>query len=779
MVIAVGLSQFNIALAHLVLHAMYKAGLFLAAGSVLHALGDQQDFRRFGGLVKILPVTYTVMLIASLSLAALPWLSGYYSKDLIIELAYGSYTSLGYLVYLLATIAACFTMLYSVKLLYLTFLTYANAPKGNYEKAHESPWVMTLPLIILGILSVYLGNITRDYFMGLGSQGFGNSIYTHPNHIILIDTEFGVPTINKLLPLILSMLFAILALYLFEKKPLWLLRFNTSNIGQNIYRFFNQRYWFELIYNRCIVKGTLYIGYVTNTILDRGAFELIGPRGAVAGLYKISNYFASFDSGSIARYAFVMFSGLLFMLFTWIMFANPESIIGDSYSSNYSHGISLSIYQSNYIILTGMSYLNCINNIIYYLLNWKNNPDQYNIPNPYILLAGRSDVPSGSGNPSGSGQGGFNSNTGGSNGGGDDDNNKNNKRKHEEGDGDQEIGTSKDKGKGKAVDDGNDYDNNYMSNDDYWKAVREQADRDYALALQRSFDEQDGRNSGESTSRDNQVEQDVASSKDKGKGKAVDQDYGTNYDDNKRWEGSSSNPDLYQPSTSKSIGNNNWNPHQPSSSKTIGNKDTVPDANNPPSDEENSYDDRPSPTASESDRYLKDIDERNFKLAIQESIEEAKKSEKNTNNTSSNDIEKKEESIPNFNNGEGSSSNSNSANGKGLSSNSNTKNNGDNVSKEVSESISKSESDNKLDVRPKSSLSSSNEVNANPVNKNIEEKIINFDKNSKGSSETWFDDSSLKILFENPIVDSLMNFINNIPEGMLIKIVNIISSIFG
>ena len=476
MVIAVGLSQFNIALAHLVLHAMYKAGLFLAAGSVLHALGDQQDFRRFGGLVKILPVTYTVMLIASLSLAALPWLSGYYSKDLIIELAYGSYTSLGYLVYLLATIAACFTMLYSVKLLYLTFLTYANAPKGNYEKAHESPWVMTLPLIILGILSVYLGNITRDYFMGLGSQGFGNSIYTHPNHIILIDTEFGVPTINKLLPLILSMLFAILALYLFEKKPLWLLRFNTSNIGQNIYRFFNQRYWFELIYNRCIVKGTLYIGYVTNTILDRGAFELIGPSGAVAGLYKISNYFASFDSGSIARYAFVMFSGLLFMLLTWIMFANPESIILDSYSSNYTQGISLSIYQSNYIILIMMSYLNCINNIFYNLIKWKNYSDQYNIPN-YILLSGRSHAPSGSGIPSGFGQGSSNSNTGGSNGGGGDNNNK--KRKHEEGE--EEILTSKDKGKGKAVNDGDVYDNHIQSNKDYWKEVREMADGKFAL----------------------------------------------------------------------------------------------------------------------------------------------------------------------------------------------------------------------------------------------------------------------------------------------------------
>src|SRR5208282_3681410 len=93
MVIAVGLSNYNAALMHLVLHAAYKAGLFLGAGSIIHAMNDQQDFRRFGGLVKLLPLTYIVILIASLSLAALPWLSGYYSKDLIIELAYGSYSS--------------------------------------------------------------------------------------------------------------------------------------------------------------------------------------------------------------------------------------------------------------------------------------------------------------------------------------------------------------------------------------------------------------------------------------------------------------------------------------------------------------------------------------------------------------------------------------------------------------------------------------------------------------------------------------------------------------
>jgi len=325
MVIAVGLSQYNVALMHLVLHAMYKAGLFLAAGSVLHAMGDQQDFRRFGGLVGILPLTYTVILIASLSLAALPWLSGYYSKDLIIELAYGAYSTLGYLVYFLAVVSACFTMLYSVKLIYLTFLTYANAPKGNYEKAHESPWVMSLPLVILGVLSVYLGNISRDFFIGLGSYSLGSAVYIHPNHVIISDTEFGIPTVVKLLPLIISAIFAVLALYLLEKRPLSLLYFNLSQWGKNIYRFFNQRYWFELIYNKSIIKGTLYMGYVTNTILDRGVFELIGPRGAVAGFYKISNYFATFDSGSITRYGFVMFSGLLFLLIIWIASSNPES----------------------------------------------------------------------------------------------------------------------------------------------------------------------------------------------------------------------------------------------------------------------------------------------------------------------------------------------------------------------------------------------------------------------------------------------------------------------
>ena len=240
---------------------------------------------------------------------------------MIIELAFGSFTSIGYLVYLLAVIAACFTMLYSVKLIYLTFLTYANAPKDNYEHAHESPWFMSLPLFILGVLSVFLGYISKDFFIGLGNQSFGISLSNLPFHSILIDTEFGIPLINKLLPLILSIILAILALYLFENKSIILLKFNISKYGKIIYRFFNQRYWFELIYNNTIVNYVFNFGYITSSIFDKGIFEYIGPRGAVAGLYKISYYFAEFDSGSIARYGFIMFSGLLFFVSIWTYFS--------------------------------------------------------------------------------------------------------------------------------------------------------------------------------------------------------------------------------------------------------------------------------------------------------------------------------------------------------------------------------------------------------------------------------------------------------------------------
>jgi NADH-ubiquinone oxidoreductase chain 5 len=133
MVIAVGLSSYNVALFHLVNHAFYKALLFLGAGAVIHAVADNQDFRKYGGLRQYLPLTYSVMLIASLSLVAFPFMTGFYSKDFILESAYGQFYFSGTVVYFIATIGAMFTTLYSVKVLYLTFLTNPNGPIVNYR----------------------------------------------------------------------------------------------------------------------------------------------------------------------------------------------------------------------------------------------------------------------------------------------------------------------------------------------------------------------------------------------------------------------------------------------------------------------------------------------------------------------------------------------------------------------------------------------------------------------------------------------------------------------
>jgi NADH-ubiquinone oxidoreductase chain 5 len=145
MVIAIGLSSYNIALFHLVNHAFYKALLFLGAGAVIHSVADNQDFRKYGGLITHLPLSYSVMLIASLSLVAIPFMTGFFSKDFILESAYGQYNYSSITIYVIAVIGAIFTTLYSLKVLYLTFLTNPNGPVLSYKHAHESDIYMSLP----------------------------------------------------------------------------------------------------------------------------------------------------------------------------------------------------------------------------------------------------------------------------------------------------------------------------------------------------------------------------------------------------------------------------------------------------------------------------------------------------------------------------------------------------------------------------------------------------------------------------------------------------------
>ena len=312
MVIAVGLSSYNVALFHLVNHAFYKGLLFLGAGAVIHAVTDNQDFRKYGGLIRFLPLTYSVMLIASLSLVAFPFMTGFYSKDFILESAYGQYQLSSIAVYFIATIGAMFTTLYSVKVLYLTFITNPNGPLASYKKAHEGDIFMSLPLIILAGFSIFFGYITKDIFIGLASNFYAdNSLFIHPLHEIMLETEFAVPNFFKLLPLLLTVILSAVSLILSEYLFSLLIKFKFTRLGYNIFSLFNQRFMIELFYNKYITRFILNLGGQTTKVLDKGSVELLGPYGLEKGLIKLSKGVSSLNTGIITSYALYILVGLI------------------------------------------------------------------------------------------------------------------------------------------------------------------------------------------------------------------------------------------------------------------------------------------------------------------------------------------------------------------------------------------------------------------------------------------------------------------------------------
>jgi NADH-ubiquinone oxidoreductase chain 5 len=320
MIIAVGLSSYNIALFHLVNHAFYKALLFLGAGSVIHAVADNQDFRKYGGLINYLPLSYSVMLIASLSLVAFPFMTGFYSKDLIIESTYGQYNLSSVSIYFISSIGAMFTTLYSIKVLYLTFLSNPNGPLVNYKfqslkPAHEGDIFMSMPLIILSIFSIFFGYITKDVFIGLGSDFFSdNALFIHPYHEIMLNTEFSVPVLYKLLPLFFTVLLTSLSIISTEFFPSVLIKFKFSQLGYNTFSFLNQRFAVELFYNKYISSTILFIGGQTSKDMDNGVIETFGPYGLQKKFSDISSSINTLNTGIVTNYALYILVGLLFIL---------------------------------------------------------------------------------------------------------------------------------------------------------------------------------------------------------------------------------------------------------------------------------------------------------------------------------------------------------------------------------------------------------------------------------------------------------------------------------
>jgi len=213
MIFATGLSYYSVAFFHLANHALFKALLFLSAGSIIHGLSDEQDLRRMGSLLRYFPISYTTILIGSLALVGFPFLTGFYSKDIILEIAVSKQTVIGNFSHILGCIAACCTSFYSFRLIFLVFINNTNTYKNYVNNIHESNIIMVFPLILLSIGSIFFGFLAKDLFIGLGTSSFSNTIYVSPLYFNFVDSEF-LNSFIKNLPFIFTILGFVLSLLL-------------------------------------------------------------------------------------------------------------------------------------------------------------------------------------------------------------------------------------------------------------------------------------------------------------------------------------------------------------------------------------------------------------------------------------------------------------------------------------------------------------------------------------------------------------------------------------
>ena len=224
------------------------------------------------------------------------------------------------------------TAFYSFRLISMTFLTYPNAPKGDYESTHEQPLIVVIPYVILSLLAIFFGYIAKDLFVGPGSDFLSSALFIHPSHITLVEAEFSIPLFYKLLPAVGSMLGAATALLLYHRLPEFTVSLTQSKLGYMMYSFFNGKYFFDVIYNHYIINKALGVGLVTSKVLDRGLIEKVGPFGLTDSFYNTSRQIATLDSGIITSYALYIILGfisLTLLLFVPVLAGATVDNVGD------------------------------------------------------------------------------------------------------------------------------------------------------------------------------------------------------------------------------------------------------------------------------------------------------------------------------------------------------------------------------------------------------------------------------------------------------------------
>ena len=308
MFFAAGVGAYHVAMFHLFTHAFFKALLFLGAGSVIHAFKDEQDIRNMGGVRKKLPYTYIFMLLGTLALTGFPFLSGFYSKDAIIEFAYLKNSSIGNYAATIGIFTAFLTSIYSWRLFFKTFHGPYNNKKISIDETHESPLIMLIPLIFLGIGAVFSGYLFKSTFIGHLSYQFWQGSIFFLNEI----EHTAIPLWFLLITPILVLVSIPISFYLFILKPKILDDFKNTNMP--LYNFLLNKWYIDELYEKIFVNPAKKIGSFFWKKTDIGIIDKFGPDGISKLVKIISNKTGRLQTGFIYDYAFVMLLGLSILL---------------------------------------------------------------------------------------------------------------------------------------------------------------------------------------------------------------------------------------------------------------------------------------------------------------------------------------------------------------------------------------------------------------------------------------------------------------------------------
>lgn len=313
MFFAVGCSAYGAAMFHLVTHAFFKALLFLGAGAVIHAMSDEQNMQKMGGIYRLIPVTYAIMWIGNLALAGIPFFSGYYSKDAILESAWVSGTGSGVFAFCIGLVVAGLTAFYSWRLLFLTFHGEPHADDRVMAHVHEAPPSMKIPLFALAIGAIFSGIWGYDLFLGVHSNFWHQTIVIHPDKL---EATHHLSLLIQLSPLLFALAGIGCAYLFYLARPN--LPFLWAEHAKKLYTFLYHKWYFDELYDILFVRPSLFIGRLFWKKMDGTIIDGFGPDGVTSVSLVSARLVSRLQTGYVYHYAFAMLIGVV-LIATWYL----------------------------------------------------------------------------------------------------------------------------------------------------------------------------------------------------------------------------------------------------------------------------------------------------------------------------------------------------------------------------------------------------------------------------------------------------------------------------